>query len=263
MSEVYPGAVYTHQGNTFIVKSLNLDTATALMEQQDVDYYTMCHREKSTEILTTDRTKTLNGHQLFTGQLKVTTKVTGFIKKLEKTGQIVGSGQLDLPERILETTGMWIVTDESAAVMAKEHGLNLMGGLHAVEHAAIGLLPLFSMCDRNDLGGLSTVCHAQTEKPTIFIHDACHGGVGFSEKGYDVIESLLEATLEAISSCSCEAGCPSCIYSPKCSNFNRPLDKEAAIFLLHLLLGKPYTPPELSVQNQSRERLKKAIKSLR
>lgn len=263
MSEVYPGAVYTHQGSTYIVKSLDLDTSTALMEQQDVDYYTMCGREKSTEIMTTDRTKTLNGHQLFTGQLKVTTKVTGFVKKHEKTGQLLGSERLDLPERILETTGMWIVTDEKAAVMAKEYGLNLMGGLHAVEHAAIGLLPLFSMCDRNDLGGLSTVCHAQTGKPTIFIHDTCHGGVGFSEKGYDVIEDLFKATLEAICSCTCEDGCPSCIYSPKCSNFNRPLDKEGAVFILHLLLGKPYTPPKLSGVKQSRERLKKVIKTLR
>lgn len=238
LSEVYPGAVYTHQGSTFIVKSLDLDTSTALMEQRDVDYYTMCGRDKSTEILATDRSKKLHSHSLFTGQLKVTTKVTGFIKKHEKTGQIVGSGRLELPERTLETTGMWIVLDESAAAAVKEYGLNLMGGLHAVEHAAIGLLPLFSMCDRNDLGGLSAICHAQTQKPTIFIHDACHGGVGFSEKGYDVIERLLESTLEAISACGCAGGCPSCIYSPKCSNFNRPLDKEAAIFLLHLLLGK-------------------------
>lgn len=121
-----------------------------------------------------------------------------------------------------------------------EFGLDLMGGLHAVEHAAIGLLPLFAMCDRNDLGGLSTVVHPQTQGSTIFIHDACHGGVGFSEKGYDEAAGLFEATLNAVTSCECRDGCPACIYSPKCSNFNRPLDKEAAVFLLHLLLGKPY-----------------------
>jgi len=266
MSEVYPGAVYTHQGDTFVVKNLDLDTHTAFMEQRDVDYYTLCGRDKSTEILAVDRTKELFGHRLYTGQLKVTTRVTGFIKKHEKTGQVLGGERLELPERVLETTGMWIVLNETAAALAKEYGLHLMGGLHAVEHAAIGLLPLFAMCDRNDLGGLSTVFQPQTQMPTIFIHDACHGGVGFSEKGYDEAVRLFEATLDAITSCECGAGCPACIYSPKCSNFNRPLDKEAAIFLLHLLLGKPYTPPDklpsIPEGQQNRERLQKALRNL-
>jgi DEAD/DEAH box helicase domain-containing protein len=242
LSEVYPGAVYTHQGDTFVVKSLDLNTHTAVMDQQDVDYYTLCGRDKSTEILSVDRTKELFGHRLNTGQLRVTSRVTGFVKKHEQTGQVVGGGKLELPEQVLETTGMWVVLNQEAAARSKEYGLHLMGGLHAVEHAAIGLLPLFAMCDRNDLGGLSTVCHFQTEGPTIFIHDACHGGVGFGEKGYDEAAGLFETTLEAIQACECEAGCPSCIYSPKCSNFNRPLDKEGAVFLLHLLLGRAYSP---------------------
>ncbi len=242
MSEVYPGAVYTHQGETYIVKSLDLETSTALMERRDVDYYTMCGRDKTTEIMSVDRIRDLNGHRLHTGQIKVTTRITGFVKKHERTGHVVGGGGLELPEMVLETTGMWVVLSEEAASRVKEYGLHLMGGLHAVEHASIGLLPLFSMCDRNDLGGLSTEHHPQTGGPTVFIHDACHGGVGFSEKGYQEAAGLFEATLEAISGCGCQAGCPACIYSPKCSNFNRPLDKEAAIFILHLLLGRPYTP---------------------
>jgi len=111
-----------------------------------------------------------------------------------------------------------------------------------MEHAAIGLLPLFSMCDRNDLGGLSTTCHRQTQKPTVFIHDSCEGGVGFSEKGYEEITGLLSETLDTLSGCECTDGCPACIYSPKCSNFNRPLDKECARLILHLALGREYTP---------------------
>ncbi|MFX4263352.1 DEAD/DEAH box helicase [Pelotomaculum propionicicum] len=264
MSEVYPGAVYTHQGDTFVVKDLDVDTGTAFLEQREVDYYTMCGREKSTEILAVDRSKDFFGHKLFTGQLKVTTRVTGYIKKHERTGEVVGGGKLELPERVLETTGMWVLVNAQAATATRAYGLNLMGGLHAVEHAAIGLLPLFAMCDRNDLGGLSTVFHPQTEGPTIFIHDTCHGGVGFSEKGYDEVTRLFEATLDAISSCECEAGCPACIYSPKCSNYNRPLDKEAAVCILHMLLGRAYTPPPTAgEQKQKREHLKKALRSLR
>ncbi|OPX85179.1 MAG: ski2-like helicase [Pelotomaculum sp. PtaB.Bin104] len=270
VSEVYPGAVYTHQGGTYVVDQLDLDRSTAYMKRMDVDYYTMCGREKSTEILSTETSRVINGHLLYTGQLKVTTRVTGFIKKQEKTGQVVGSGRLELPERVLETTGMWVVLNEQTAELTKKHGLQLMGGLHAVEHAAIGLLPLFAMCDRNDLGGLSTVFHLQTQGPTIFIHDACYGGVGFSEKGYDEAERLFEATLDAIVSCQCEVGCPACIYSPKCSNFNRPLDKEAAVFLLHLLLGRAYTPAkaffnqsDMQSKRHIPERLKKAQKNFR
>ncbi|MCL6610205.1 MAG: DEAD/DEAH box helicase [Peptococcaceae bacterium] len=267
LSEVYPGAVYTHQGETYVVRELDLEAGAALMDRQDVDYYTMCGRDKKTEIISVDRSRDLNGHRLYTGQLKVTTRVTGYVKKHERTGQVLGGGSLDLPERVLETTGTWVVLDEEAAAQVKERGLHLMGGLHAVEHAAIGLLPLFSMCDRNDLGGLSTEHHRQTGGATVFIHDACHGGVGFSEKGYDEAEGLLEAVLEAVMSCRCQAGCPSCIFSPKCSNFNRPLDKEAAVMILHLLLGRPYSPPAaagpVTLGGADRERLKKALRTLR
>lgn len=263
MSEAYPGAVYSHQGDTYIVKSLDLSVSTALMEQHDVDYYTMCGRDKTTEILSVERSKELFGYRLGTGQLKVTTRVTSYIKKHERTGQVLGGGELSLPEQVMETTGFWVVMDEATTSRTKEYGLDLMGGLHAVEHAAIGLLPLFAMCDRNDLGGLSTVCHPQTGGPTVFIHDACHGGVGFSEKGYDEAVGLFGATLENILSCRCQVGCPACIYSPKCSNFNRPLDKESAIYLLHLLLGRAYIPPGSNCAGEtetlSRQRLKKAL----
>lgn len=265
MSEAYPGAVYAHQGGTYVVDNLDLKTGTAYLKKTDVDYYTMCGRDKNTEIISTDRSKEVHGHRLYSGQLRVTTRVTGFIKKHEKTGQVLGSGQVELPEQVMETTGMWIVFNESATTAAKAYNMHLMGGLHALEHAAIGLLPLFAMCDRNDLGGLSTVTHPQTQGPTIFIHDAQYGGVGFSEKGYDKALELFAATLEAITTCPCETGCPMCIYSPKCSNFNRPLEKEAAIYLLHALLGQEYNPPTASLnqtQGSVGERLKNTLKNI-
>ena len=106
-----------------------------------------------------------------------------------------------------------------------------------MEHAAIGLLPLFALCDRNDIGGLSTPLHPDTDKPQVFIHDGHPGGVGISEHGYEVIEDLWSATLEAVATCPCRSGCPSCIHSPKCGNNNHPLDKEVATLLLRDILG--------------------------
>lgn len=139
LSEVYPGAVYTHQGDTFVVKSLDLNTHTAVMDQQDVDYYTLCDRDKSTEILPVDRTKELFGHRLYTGQLRVTSRVTGFVKKHEQTGQVVGGGKLELSEQVLETTGMWVVLNQEAAARSKEYGLHLMGAARrrARSHRAV------------------------------------------------------------------------------------------------------------------------------
>ncbi len=241
-SEVHDGAVYMHQGDTYVVQKLDLDNRIAYLQEADVDYYTLVRRDKTTEILATERQKDFYDSQVATGPLKVTTQVTGYIKKHEVGGHVLGSGDLNLPEQILETVGTWLMVPDSIGLKIREAGLDLMGSLHAVEHAAIGLLPLYVMCDRNDIGGLSTVKHAQTKTGTIFIHDAYHGGVGFSETAYAQIETLLDATREAIMACSCEDGCPSCIHSAKCSNFNQPLDKEGAIYLLHLLLNKPYTP---------------------
>ena len=242
LSEAYPGAVYMHQGKTYLVSDLDIKTHTAFMEKRQTDYYTMSHRKKDTEILSVTRQKEIHGNTVYCGQIRVTTRVTGFIKKHEVTGQILGSEDLNLPEQVMETTGTWIIFGNKVTGEVKKHNLNLMGGLHAMEHAAIGLLPLFSMCDRNDLGGLSTTCHRQTQKPTVFIHDSCEGGVGFSEKGYEEITGLLSETLDTLSGCECTDGCPACIYSPKCSNFNRPLDKECARLILHLALGREYTP---------------------
>ncbi|NLG86713.1 MAG: DEAD/DEAH box helicase [Firmicutes bacterium] len=239
-SEAHPGAVYLHQGETYRVKELDVAQQTAYLSKVDVDYYTMVGRQKNTEILTTLAEKELHGHLFAIGQLKVRTKVTGYIKKHEITGQVLGGENLFLPEEVLETMGMWFSPSPELVARVQQAELDLMGGLHAVEHAAIAMLPLFAMCDRNDVGGLSTTLHTQTGRPTVFIHDAYQGGVGFAEKGFEQAEELLAATLEAVATCPCDNGCPNCIHSPKCSNFNRPLDKEAAIMLLYGLLGQEH-----------------------
>lgn len=236
-SEAHPGAIYLHQGDTYLVRRLDLETKVAYLEPAEVDYYTVAERTKTTQILGVLRERPLGPHaRLLLAQLQVTTRVTGFAKKQEPTGQLVGREELELPEQVLETLGLVLVLEDHLAQEVNEADLDLAGGIHAVEHATIGMLPLFTMGDRNDLGGLSTPEHCQTGAPTIFVHDAYSGGVGYAQAAYEKAEEVLAATLEVVAHCRCENGCLSCIHSPKCSNFNRPLDKRAAILILRRLI---------------------------
>jgi len=130
---------------------------------------------------------------------------------------------------------LWFGVPEEIIEEFQRRGLDLAGGLHALEHAAIGLLPLFAMCDRNDIGGLSTVTHPDTGQAQVFIYDAFPGGVGISEKGFEILPELWRATLQLLQECPCQEGCPSCVHSPKCGNNNEPLDKQAAKVILQLL----------------------------
>ncbi len=237
-SEAYVGAVYLHLGESFVVDELNIPEKKAFLNRQEVDYYTMVKRQKDTEIREIAQEKFISNSKLSFGYLKITTKVTSYIKKHELTGQVLGTHALDLPEEVMETQGFWFTINREIEDIMKHLDYDLMGSLHAVEHAAIGLLPLISMCDRNDIGGLSIGIHPQTMAPTIFIHDEYEGGIGFSERAYHNVDELLSKTLQVVSKCDCEDGCPSCIYSPKCSNFNRPLHKEGSVYLLKYLMGQ-------------------------
>jgi len=152
--------------------------------------------------------------------------------------EIVGRKPLDLPPLTFSTVGLWILIPEKIVENLNNEGLDLAGGLHAVEHAMIALSPLFAMCDRRDIGGLSIAIHPDTGCPTIFIYDGFEGGIGISETLYSKINQLLIKTLNLIKSCECVDGCPSCIFSPKCGNENDPLDKNAAIFILDSLTEK-------------------------
>jgi DEAD/DEAH box helicase domain-containing protein len=174
---------------------------------------------------------------VYLGDVSVTTTVVGFQRRASLTREELGEEHVNLPPQRIETVSLWFdVPPDTLAYIADEK-MDLAGGLHAVEHAAIGILPLFALCDRNDIGGISTPLHPDTGRPQVFIHDGHPGGVGISEHGYEVIEDLWQATLDVVSACPCKSGCPSCIHSPKCGNNNHPLDKRVAVLILRSLLG--------------------------
>jgi DEAD/DEAH box helicase domain-containing protein len=167
----------------------------------------------------------------------VTHQVVSFLKRAVPSGEVIGEEPLDLPERLLQTTAVWWTLPGHVLAESGLAAADLPGSAHAAEHASIGLLPLFATCDRWDIGGVSTALHADTGKLTVFVHDGHPGGAGFAERGFHAAGTWLRATREAIASCGCADGCPSCVQSPKCGNQNNPLDKTGATRLLDLLLS--------------------------
>jgi DEAD/DEAH box helicase domain-containing protein len=168
--------------------------------------------------------------------LRITDFVTGYEKRAVRNGQLLGVHPLQFPPLIFETEGLWILVPPRAQETVEQARLHFMGAIHALEHAAIGLLPLQVMADRNDFGGISTPMHPQTGRPTVFVYDGIPGGAGLSRAAFDQIPELLRRVLAVIRECPCETGCPSCVHSPKCGSGNRPIDKEGAACLLEILL---------------------------
>jgi len=234
--QVHEGAVYLHQGEAYRVLRLDLSTRTATVEPDDSGSYTEARTLTDLSIVHPRAERPCGGTCACFGEVLVTHQVVEYRRKQLLTDTVLSVAPLDLPEEELPTTALWIVIPQDLAAWVESQGLDLAGGIHAVEHAAIGLLPLFAMCDRWDIGGVSYPRYPDTGQATIFIYDGHRGGVGVAEKGYEVLDELLRRTLDAIRTCPCEAGCPSCIQSPKCGNLNTPLDKQAAVVLLQRLL---------------------------
>jgi DEAD/DEAH box helicase domain-containing protein len=233
---VHEGAVYLHQGQTYLVQSLDLEDGVALVERAMPDYTTSARDVTDIRVLETTRSQPWGEGRLNLGSVEVTNQVVSFLKKRVMTGEVLGEEPLDLPPRQLRTRAVWWTVSESQVASAGVEKADLPGAAHAAEHAAIGLLPLFATCDRWDIGGVSTALHADTGLPTVFVYDGHPGGAGFAERGFHAARDWLVATREAIKACSCEDGCPSCIQSPKCGNGNNPLDKAGAVRLLDVLL---------------------------
>lgn len=230
---LHPGAVYMHEMQTYLVKDLDIEKRKALVEPVDeIDYYTVALTDTNVEIIKTERFRKYKGFDVFFGELRVVNHVYGFKKKHSLTEETIGFESLNLPPMEFETKGFWFEFNENKIKEDRLFPDDLAGGIHAIEHAHIALLPIYAGCDRWDIGGVSNPKYFETGKPTIFIYDGYEGGIGFSEKGFEKFEEHIEQTLNLIENCECESGCPSCVVSPKCGNNNEPLNKEASIKLL-------------------------------
>jgi DEAD/DEAH box helicase domain-containing protein len=236
--ECHPGAVYLHRARQYLVDQLLLEKKDIIARQSDLQYFTRALSEKETDIIEVTRSRPKGQFLVREGKVKVTERMTGYEKRALPGQELLGVYPLDLPPQVFETMSFWIEIDDPIYKLVEKKGLHFMGGIHAIEHAAIGIFPLFALCDRNDIGGISYTHHPQIGKSAIFIYDGYPGGVGLAQHGFEVILELLEKTLDLLVTCECEEGCPSCIHSPKCGSGNRPLDKKAAMMILEFLLGR-------------------------
>jgi DEAD/DEAH box helicase domain-containing protein len=236
-TSVHNGAVYLHQGETFVVSDLDLDAGVALVEAANPDYTTHARDVTDIRIVETTRSEVHGEVALHLGIVDVTQQVVSFLRRRLGSGEVLGEEPLDLPPRQLRTVSAWWTVTDALLEPAGIDGAQLPGAAHAAEHASIGLLPLVATCDRWDIGGVSTACHPDTGLPTVFVYDGHAGGAGFAERAYRDAERWLSATRDAIGACECEAGCPSCVQSPKCGNGNDPLDKAAAHRLLSAVIS--------------------------
>jgi DEAD/DEAH box helicase domain-containing protein len=234
---VHRGAIYLHQGQQYLVEQLDLDARVALVRPTEDDCYTQARDVTDIRILEIERKARVGVADLFYGSVDVTSQVVSYVRKRLYTGEVLDVVPLDLPEMRLETRSVWYTVPEQLLQAARIAPADVGGSAHAAEHAQIGILPLFAMCDRWDIGGVSTAEHPDTGLCTIFIYDGYPGGAGISERGFDAGADHHRATLEAIRACRCERGCPSCVQSPKCGNGNEPLDKGGAGRLLAAVLG--------------------------
>jgi len=235
-STVHEGAIYLHLGEQFRVVSLDLEARAALVESFSGDYYTQAKKETMTSIDQARRTEWRLGLELAFGSVVVSEQVVAYQKKSIHDQASLELVQLDLPQTEFETEAIWFVP-QPWMTEDLDSERRLLGSLHAAEHSLIALLPLWAMCDRWDIGGLSTNVHFQTGAPTIFVYDGHPGGVGITERGFEAFEGWVEDTARMLRGCPCLLGCPSCVQSPKCGNLNEPLDKAGALALLERMVS--------------------------
>jgi DEAD/DEAH box helicase domain-containing protein len=264
--ETHPGAIYLHKGKTFCVKSLDIGSQIVSAFEADPAYYTRVRSNKDTEILEVYEEKKLFNTRIKFGRLKVTEQVTGYDKWHIYGKKKINTVPLELPPQIFETDGFWILIPENIQTAIEMEMLHFMGGIHAIEHAIIGICPLLVLTDRNDFGGISQPFHPQVKMAAIFVYDAFPGGVGLSREAYYAAENMLLKTINVIESCPCDTGCPACVHSPKCGSGNRPISKVSAINILNRLAGiyegaEAFEPTDKTVLNlPAEESIKRKVK---
>jgi len=245
---IHPGAIYLHMGRSYEVRELDVEARRAVVDPFEGDWYTQPKKETNVYIEAIARkAKSASIHSdvgLYVGNVAVSEQVIAYQRKTVKDQEVIDLVALNLPEQNFETRALWyVLPDELAGPEALPPEVQL-GALHAAEHSQIAVLPLLAMCDRWDIGGLSTNVHFQTGRPTIFIYDGHPGGVGIAEVGFERFDELVGNALRLVSECPCERGCPSCVQSPKCGNLNEPLHKAGAIELMRGVLGRaPVSSP--------------------
>lgn len=243
LKECHPGAVYLHRSMSYVVNKLDLLSNEVVATQESPKFFTRPLSDKRTEILEVIETKQCFGVHVHFGRIRVSEQVSGYQKRHSQTHKLIATYPLELPEMIIETEGLWLVIDPTLQKTIEDNKLHFMGAIHALEHAMIAMIPLLVLCDRNDIGGISCPLHDQTESASVFIYDGYAGGIGLTREAYEKMHTLLSTTLQTISNCPCENGCPSCVHSPKCGSGNRPIDKRACHQLLkHIVAEKTELP---------------------
>ena len=235
--QAHPGAVYLHQGDSYVVLDLDRAAADIRVDRRDVGYYTQPKEDKHLEIIRTEGEKRVGAFEVSLGVVEVESHVIAYRRKEIKTGAILDTEPLDLPPTQFTTQAFWVEVPDVLYDRAGLEWHDVPGTLHAAEHTGIAMLPLFAICDRWDVGGLSTALHPGLGRGVWFIYDGYAGGAGISPIGFERIEELLRSTLDALQRCPCASGCPSCAQSPKCGNFNDPLDKQGAAKLIEVGLA--------------------------
>ena len=228
--EAHEGAVVLHRGETYLVKEMDLDTRRIRVERADVDYYTDALKAVDLRVVREVNRKEGDGFTLSLGDVEVTEQFTGY--RIMKYDSLIGFEPLNLPPLKFGTRAFWFTLSPSLASSISAAGFDLAGSLHGAEHALIGVAPFHVLCDRRDLGGVSTPSHPDTDGPAIFVYDGYEGGIGLAEKAFELMDRIASMAREAVQDCRCDAGCPACIYSPKCGNDNTPLDKAGTVQLL-------------------------------
>jgi DEAD/DEAH box helicase domain-containing protein len=240
---VHQGAVYLHQGTSYVVDELDLSTGLAMVHREDPEWSTSPREQIDISVLSVEEQACHGGVTVNLGEVAVTSHVVAYLRKLP-SGQVLDQVPLDLPEQTLNTRAVWYTVSDDLLESAELTKHEIPGALHAAEHAAIGLLPLFATCDRWDIGGVSTAVHPDTGEATVFVHDGHPGGAGFADRAHAALIPWLTATRDAIAACECPSGCPSCVQSPKCGNGNEPLNKQGAINVLTVVLAAVAKPAE-------------------